>query len=114
VYAYRVKEVIRVVDGDTIDCRISLGFGLSAAFRFRLAGIDTPEMYGLNASKFGREAYEATKAWIEGCPDLIVRTLPTSNSTVGIGDGSFGRWAAEFISADGESLAEHLKANGHA
>ena len=43
MYEYRVKKVLRVVDGDTIDVDIDLGFNVSYTQRVRLAGIDTPE-----------------------------------------------------------------------
>mgnify|MGYP000163561762 CR=1 FL=1 len=43
MYDYRVTDVIRVIDGDTVDLRIDIGFHLSAALRFRLLSIDTPE-----------------------------------------------------------------------
>ena len=43
MYEYAVKEVVKVVDGDTIDIIIDLGFDLSKKERVRLAGIDAPE-----------------------------------------------------------------------
>ena len=43
MYEYRVKKVYKVVDGDTIDVDIDLGFNISFFQRVRLAGIDTPE-----------------------------------------------------------------------
>ena len=43
MYEYRVKQVLKVVDGDTIDVVIDLGFDISYTSRVRLAGIDTPE-----------------------------------------------------------------------
>jgi len=43
MYEYFVKEVTKVVDGDTIDVIIDLGFDIMFASRVRLAGIDTPE-----------------------------------------------------------------------
>ena len=43
MYEYKVKEVVKVVDGDTIDVIIDLGFDRSKKERVRLAGIDTPE-----------------------------------------------------------------------
>ena len=42
-YIYRIKSVTKVVDGDTIDADIDLGFDISLTKRIRLAGIDTPE-----------------------------------------------------------------------
>jgi micrococcal nuclease len=43
MYEYHVKKVNNVVDGDTIDVDIDLGFDISFSSRVRLAGIDTPE-----------------------------------------------------------------------
>ena len=43
MYEYRVKKVLKVVDGDTIDVDIDLGFDISFTSRVRLAGIDTPD-----------------------------------------------------------------------
>ena len=43
MYEYAIKEVVKVVDGDTIDVVIDLGFDLTKKERIRLAGIDTPE-----------------------------------------------------------------------
>jgi micrococcal nuclease len=43
MYEYRVKKITKIVDGDTIDVEIDLGFNISYSQRVRLAGIDTPE-----------------------------------------------------------------------
>ena len=43
MFEYYVKKVTKVVDGDTIDVDIDLGFDISFSSRVRLAGIDTPE-----------------------------------------------------------------------
>ena len=43
MYDYRVKKLLNVVDGDTIDVDIDLGFDISLSKRVRMAGIDTPE-----------------------------------------------------------------------
>ena len=40
MYEYAVKEIVKVVDGDTVDVIIDLGFDLSKKERVRLAGID--------------------------------------------------------------------------
>ena len=61
MYQYFVKNVLKVVDGDTVDVEIDLGFDLTKKERVRLGGIDTPESrtrdleekkYGLAAKKF--------------------------------------------------------------
>jgi len=43
MYEYKVKEVVRVIDGDTVDLILDLGFGLFKKERVRIAGVDTPE-----------------------------------------------------------------------
>jgi micrococcal nuclease len=55
IYIYKA-ELIRVVDGDTVDLMIDLGFDTSRKERFRLYGIDAPEMNTL--------AGKAAKAWL--------------------------------------------------
>jgi micrococcal nuclease len=56
IYIYKA-ELIRVVDGDTVELIIDLGFDTSRKERFRLYGVDAPEM---NTDE-GKEA----KAWLE-------------------------------------------------
>ena len=60
MYEYAIKEVVKVVDGDTIDIVIDLGFNLSKKERVRLAGIDSPESRtkDLEEKKFGLESKE--------------------------------------------------------
>ena len=60
MYEYAIKEVVKVVDGDTIDIIIDLGFDLSKKERVRLAGIDTPESRtrDLEEKEMGIEAKE--------------------------------------------------------
>ncbi len=55
IYIYKA-ELIRVVDGDTVDLIIDLGFDTQRKERFRLYGIDAPEMNTL--------AGKAAKAWL--------------------------------------------------
>lgn len=43
MYRYKVKNVVKVIDGDTVDLELDLGFHLSTVERFRLATINTPE-----------------------------------------------------------------------
>ena len=57
MYTYFVKSVDRIVDGDTVDISIDLGFSLTKKERVRLAGIDTPEKRTKDAKK---------KKWVSG------------------------------------------------
>ena len=64
-FSYRIDKVVKIVDGDTIDVMIDLGFDIKYKSRVRLFGIDTPESrtrdlvekkYGLMSKKFLQEA----------------------------------------------------------
>ena len=79
-YNFRVTEINRVVDGDTIDVTIDLGFDLYKKERVRVAGIDTPEKrtrdleekaLGLDTTNYLKEKLEDT---IAGDEELTIRT----------------------------------------
>jgi len=42
-YSYRVKSIVKIIDGDTFDCIMDLGFDVLLEARVRMYGIDTPE-----------------------------------------------------------------------
>ena len=43
MYQYKIKKITRIVDGDTVDLDIDLGFGITVSHRIRLKGINAPE-----------------------------------------------------------------------
>ena len=43
MYQYKIKKIHKIIDGDTVDVDISLGFGITLSQRVRLKGINTPE-----------------------------------------------------------------------
>ncbi len=90
-YNFRVTEINRVLDGDTIDVTIDLGFDLYKKERVRVAGVDTPEKrtrdleekkLGLDATKWLKDKLEGA---IDGDDELSIRT-----ELVG-GVGKYGR-----------------------
>ncbi len=86
MYEYRVKKVTGVVDGDTIDVDIDLGFNVSFSQRVRLAGIDTPESRtkDLNEKKLGFEVKEWLKSKLKDAEDVVIKTeLPDSSEKYG-------------------------------
>ena len=92
MYEYKVK-VRRVVDGDTVDVDIDLGFGVWLyKQRVRLYGIDTPESRtrDLEEKKFGLKAKEYLKKWITTEDDRVVSLLSH-------GSGKFGRILGELF-----------------
>lgn len=85
-YIYRIKSVERVVDGDTIDASIDLGFDISLTKRIRLAGVDTPESRtkDLKEKELGIDAKNWLKHRLEDADDIIIRTeLPDSTEKYG-------------------------------
>jgi len=85
-YIYRIRSIAKVVDGDTIDADIDLGFDISLSKRIRLAGIDTPESRTKDEyeKKLGLESKEWLKKHLEGAKDIIVKTeLPDSTEKYG-------------------------------
>jgi endonuclease YncB( thermonuclease family) len=114
-YNFRVVEINRVLDGDTIDVTIDLGFDLYKKERVRVAGVDTPE----KRTKDDEEkalGYDAThwleerlKGAIAGDDDLIIRT-----ELVG-GVGKYGRLLGWLYIGDADvSLNEQMIAEGYA
>ena len=76
MYEYRVKKLYKVVDGDTIDVDIDLGFDVSLFQRVRLAGIDTPESRTKDAyeKKLGLEVKEKLNDLLKNATNIIIRT----------------------------------------
>ena len=114
-YNFRVIEINRVVDGDTIDVTIDLGFDLYKKERVRVAGVDTPEKrtrdleekaLGIDATNWLKEKLEGAVA---GDDDLVIRT-----ELVG-GVGKYGRLLGWLYIGDAElSLNEQMITEGYA
>jgi len=104
LYTYKAK-CINVVDGDTIDVIVDLGFYLSKQIRVRVADVDTPELRsGREAErKHAREA----KAFVER---LILDKTVTIRTKKDV--GIYGRYWAEVILSDNEVLADKLQEAG--
>ena len=114
-YNFRVVEINRVLDGDTIDVTIDLGFDLYKKERVRVAGVDTPEKrtknleekaLGIDATNWLKEKLEGA---ISGDDELSVRT-----ELVG-GVGKYGRLLGWLYIGDAEiSLNEQMIEEGYA
>ncbi len=103
MYTYKAK-VVHVVDGDTIDLDVDLGFHMTARIRFRLARINTPEVRGEE-----REDGLAAEAW------LVDRLAKAGNEVTIKTDkqGKFGRWIVEIIIGE-DNVNDELVKTGHA
>lgn len=100
----------RVVDGDTMDVIVDLGFRAHRSIRVRLIGVDTNEIFGVHKEteeyKKGIEHAEAVREWMKeavGSGDEWPLILWSK------GERSFDRWECEiFRKLDHESLGDHL------
>jgi micrococcal nuclease len=111
MYEYYVKKVENVVDGDTIDVVIDLGFDILFASRVRLAGIDTPESRtkDLKEKKLGIESKEYLKKYLKDAKTVVIKTEKMNSSE------KFGRilgWV--YINGDTESLNDKMINDGYA
>ena len=114
-YNFRVVSVDKVLDGDTIDVTIDLGFDLYKKERVRVAGVDTPEKrtrnleekaLGIDATNWLKEKLDST---IAGDDELTVRTELDG------GVGKYGRLLGWLYVGDGElSLNEKMITEGYA
>jgi micrococcal nuclease len=111
MYEYRVKKVTGVVDGDTIDVELDLGFNISYSQRVRLAGIDTPESRTKDKIEkaLGLESKQRLKDVLSKAQLVVIKTeLPDSSEKYGRILG----WI--FIDGAEKSVNEALVADGYA
>lgn len=100
----------RIVDGDTLDAWIDVGFRITMHHRLRVLAVNTPEMRGPSRPD-GIAARAFVIDWIERAHEindewpLLVTTYEAD---------SFGRWLANVRNRDGESLSYRLLDSGHA
>ena len=111
MYEYFVKEVKNVVDGDTIDVIIDLGFDILFASRVRLAGIDTPESRTTDKAEkaLGIEAKEYLKKQLKDAKSVVIRTEKMDSSE------KYGRilgWV--YVNGESESINNKMINNGYA
>jgi len=114
-YNFRVIKINRVVDGDTIDVTLDLGFSLTKKERVRIAGVDTPEKrtrnleekaLGIDATNWLKEKLTDT---IRGDDELVIRTELRG------GVGKYGRllgWL--YVGEHDLSLNEQMITEGYA
>lgn len=109
MYEYRA-EVVRWVDGDTVDLLVDLGFTILVATRFRLLGVNTPETNRI----VSREAGKAATRFAEDLAPVGSVVLVRSHKT-----GKYGRWLADIFPMEGgadplKSINDALLEAGHA
>ena len=63
MYQYKIKKITKVIDGDTVDLDIDLGFGITISHRIRLKGINTPETKTLDLEEKNKGIQ--ARLWLE-------------------------------------------------
>ena len=111
MYEYYVRKVENVVDGDTIDVLIDLGFDILFQSRVRLAGIDTPESRtkDLREKALGLESKEYLKKALKDAKSVIIKTEKIDSSE------KYGRilgWV--YVNGDTISLNDMMINDGYA
>ena len=114
MYTYKISP-LKIVDGDTIDAEIDLGFDIKVKKRVRFMGINAPESRtkDLEEKARGLAAKDRVKALLDGCENIQLKSH---------GVGKFGRCLGEIMldMIDGQekltlvSLNELLIKEGHA
>lgn len=116
MYEYRVVDIAKVIDGDTYDFDLDVGFYSRLRVRIRLAGINTYEIYGKNAHELGPPARDfaaqTLARWLDN-NRLAVKTYRLNLDTP-VSDGGFGRWAGDVYNFyDGRHLSDLLRNAGY-
>lgn len=111
MYEYFVREIKSVVDGDTIDVVLDLGFNILYEQRVRLAGIDTPESRTTDKAEkaLGLEAKDYLKKKLAGAKTVVIRTEKLDSSE------KYGRilgWI--YVDGSGESINNQMINDGYA
>jgi len=111
MYQYYVREIKSVVDGDTIDVVIDLGFNVLFEQRVRLAGIDTPESRTTDKAEkaLGLEAKEYLKKQLKDAKSIVIRTEKMDSSE------KYGRilgWL--YVNGESESINNKMISDGYA
>ena len=111
MYEYYVRKVENVVDGDTIDVLIDLGFDILFSSRVRLAGIDTPESRtkDLKEKALGLESKEYLKKALKDAKSVVIKTEKMDSSEK---YGSILGWV--YINGDTVSLNDMMINDGYA
>ena len=107
---YYGVEILRVVDGDTVDVRIDLGFDVWHKCRVRLMGINAPE--SRTRDKEEKERGLAAKDWLKE----QFKNMESMDMKVELqshGKGKFGRILGEFF-INGKNINQLMVDNGHA
>ena len=106
MYQYKIN-VLKIVDGDTLDVSIDLGFYVTTIQRIRLVGVDTPETNSKDEleRKLANEAKQFITEWISTQKQMLIKTTK---------DDKYGRMLGEITGDNGQIINNILVEKGYA
>ena len=107
MYEYKISSVAKVVDGDTVDLTLDVGFCMFTIQRIRISGVDTPEMTAKDETerKMANEAKAFVESWFAKNKQLTIKTTK---------DDKYGRMLGEIKNDVGECINTLLVEKGYA
>jgi len=102
----RQAMVTRVLDGDTFEAEVNLGFTAMVRVRFRIRGVNTPETFRPSSPEERERGLLAT-AFTQNL--ILGKTVAIQSYKM----GAYARWEADIFLMEGQSVAELLKNAGH-
>ena len=99
-------EILRVIDGDTVEARIDLGFHVTVTEKLRLWGINAPEKRGASRES-GLQAASHLEALIFLDQPIRVRTRKDKQ-------GKYGRYLATLLGSSGVNINQRMVYHGYA
>ena len=106
-HIYRA-EVLRVLDGDTVDVNVDLGFGVYTKQRLRIYGVNSPE----KDTEAGKAALQFVSETLYGASEVHIRTMKQSIRSDAEKKEKYGRYLVQLV-VDGESLDSIIIKAGH-
>lgn len=107
LHVYRC-EILRVLDGDTIDVHVDLGFGVFIRERLRIYGVNSPE----KDTEAGKAALQFVSELLYGATEVLIRTMKQSSRSNAEKREKFGRYLVHLV-VDGYPLTDLIIAAGH-
>ena len=107
MYEYTIKEVIKVVDGDTLDILLDLGFDVQIKQRVRINRVDTPESVSKDPleRQLAADAKNFLISWLKDKKNIKIKTIK---------DDKYGRILGDIYSESGECINDLLISDGYA
>jgi micrococcal nuclease len=107
MFEYKLNNILKIVDGDTVDVSIDLGFNVTTIQRIRLSGVDTPETNSKNEleKSMGNEAKMFIINWVSLQKQMKIKTYK---------DDKYGRILGEIFGDNDQCINNLLIEKGYA